>query len=200
MKVTFEWPIRTLSGINFDRTLVYRAWKNSDMCTASVFVYPRITEHNHRQGSKLKQANILYKTINTAFIDDLKRYAHAYERQLCSIDKLYPNFYNFFIKALCNGAVHIEHLESLEKFVGIFGNNIEAWIANGLLPKVKAKFLRVAVWVGVGSEGFVGKVTESGGVEYQVLCVMVQIIDNEHKVANQQQIGHNVYKGNLSPP
>jgi len=145
MIVTFPWPIKTLSGINHDRTLVYRSCRGHSVCIASVYVCPRITEHNHRQGSKLKQANVLFKSMSAGFVEDLQRYADAFGKQLCLSDKMVPNYYNIFIKALCNGAVKIEDLDSLELFVGKFGNNIEAWMANGLLPRVKARFLGVCV-------------------------------------------------------
>jgi len=150
MIVTFEWPIKTQSGINPERTIVYRSCREDSVCIASVYVCPRITEHNHRQGSKLKQANILYKSINEGFKEDLRIYADAFRRQLCEEKKLPPHQYQIFIKALCNGAVKIGDLDSLGKFVGLFGNTIEAWIANGLLPKVKAKFVGVEAWIGEG--------------------------------------------------
>jgi len=147
MIVTFDWPIKTLAGINHDRTIVYRSCRNHSVCIASVYVCPRITEHNHRQGSKLTQANILYKSINATFKEELKRYADAFNNQLCLKEKLYVNYYNVFIKALCNGKVQIEDLSSVSRFVELHGNNIESWIANGLLPKVKAKFSGVEAWV-----------------------------------------------------
>jgi len=164
MIVNFEWPIKTLSGKNSEGTLVYQSCRDDSICIARLYSYPRITEHNHRQGTKLQRASILYKAMNEVFKEDLKRYADAFKNQLCLEKKLPPNFYNIFTKALCNGSVKIEDLDSLERFVGLFGNNIEDWIANGLLPKVKAKFLGVEVWVTEEkeeTEGFIEGVKET---------------------------------------
>jgi len=146
MKVRLKYPMRSFAGLNSDKTLVYRSCWNNVVFIASKYTCPRITEHNHRQGTKLTRANALYKSINTAFIEDLKIYAEAYNKKYSKKKRLPSNFYNIFIKALCNGAVKINDLDSLEKFVGLHGNTIEAWIANGLLPKVKAKFIGIAVW------------------------------------------------------
>jgi len=147
MKVILKHPVRSFAGISKDKTLVYRSFWDECVYVASVYVCPTITEHNHKQGSKLTRANILYKQINTAFIEDLKIYAIAYNKKHSKKKRLAPNFYNIFIKALCNSAVQISDLDSIEKFVSVFGNTIEDWIANGLLPKVKAVFKKIEVWV-----------------------------------------------------
>jgi len=148
MIVTFPWPIKTKSGKNYERTLIYQSYDNDSVCVARLYAYPRLTAHNHEIGSKLSQANVLYKEMNRCFREELKIYAEAFDKQLCKEKKLPPHYYHIFIKALCKGFVKIEELESLEGFVGIYGNNIEAWIANGLLPEVKARFLGIAVWLG----------------------------------------------------
>jgi len=147
MKVFLKYPMRSFAGISSDKTTVYRSCGSYQFFIASRYTCPRITEHNHRQGTKLTRANVLYKAINTAFREDLQIYADAYNKKHSKKKRLPPNFYNIFIKALCNGAIKIDYLDSLEKFVGLYGNTIEAWIANGLLPKVNAKFMGSAVWV-----------------------------------------------------
>jgi len=147
MIVTLKYPVRSFAGISKDGTLVYRKCWDECVYIGSVYVRPTITEHNHRQGSKLTRANALYKQINTVFIEDLKIYASEYNRKYGKKKRLPANFYNIFIKALCSGAVQVSDLESLEKFVSVFGGTVEEWISHGLLPKVKAEFLGVGVMV-----------------------------------------------------
>jgi len=162
MKVRLKYPMRSFAGLNSDKTLVYRSCGCYQFFIASKYTCPRITEHNHRQGTKLTRANALYKAINTAFIEDLKIYAEAYNKKQGRKKRLPPNFYNIFIKALCNGAVKISDLDSLERFVELHGNTIEAWIANGLLPKVKAKFIGIPVCQPITLEYLNEKITIIG--------------------------------------
>jgi len=183
MKVWLKWPMRSFAGVSRDKTMVYRSCRCNQLFIGSRYTCPRITEHNHRQGSKLTQANVLYKAINAAFVEELKIYAEAYNKKHGKKKRLPPNFYNIFIKALCNGTVKIEDLDSLERFVGLYGNTIEAWIANGLLPKVKAVFLGVAVWV---SEEFGALKTRLNEVFSYVLAMQngffdIPIINNNHR-------------------
>jgi len=147
MKVYLKYPMRAFAGLNSNKTMVYRSCRNYQVFIGSSYTPPRITEHNHKQGTKLTQANILYKAINKLFIQDLKIYAEAYNKKYSKKKRLPPNFYNIFIKALCNGAVRISDLNSVQSFVSLYGNTIQSWIANKLLPKVNAKFIGVSVWM-----------------------------------------------------
>jgi len=148
MKITLEWPLKTLSGKDLAKGVVYLSCKNGSQCIMRRYVKPRTTAHNHLYGSKFSRACMLYKEINPEFVNELRRYADAYGKQLCAEKKLPPNQYNIFKKALINGKVGLADLDSLEGFVGIFGNTIEEWIAHGLLPKVKAKFAGIEVCLG----------------------------------------------------
>jgi len=147
MKITLDWPLRTLSGKDLQKGVVYQSCRDDTLCIMRRYVRPRITEHNHYTGAKFKSAILLYKVINPEFMRDLIRYTDAFNNQLLPEKKLPLNQYNTFLKALLNKKVRLSDLDNFRGFAGIFGNTIEAWIANGLLPKVRAKFAGVEAWV-----------------------------------------------------
>jgi len=140
MRVKLEHPLRTQSGTDFENGWTYYSLKEDTICIKGLYVDRRITEHNRVCGIKIRRSNELYRSIDEDFIKDLKRYADAYNKQLLPEKKCYVNFYNIFVKALCNGRVSLWELESMELFVSIYGNTLESWISNGLLPQVKGKF------------------------------------------------------------
>jgi len=141
MRVTnLEHHIRTQSGTDREEGWTYYSLKEDTVCIKGRYVERRITGHNHICGSKIRRTNELFKSVSGDFVKELRLYAEAYNKQLLPEKKCYVNYYNVFVKALCNGSVSLWELESLGVFVRVYGNDIESWIANGLLPKVKAKF------------------------------------------------------------
>jgi len=139
MIVTFEWPIKTLSGKSPDGTVVYESRKNDTVCVMRRYVKPKITDHNRECGAKLKQAAALYKSVPAEFKESLRVYARAFNTQLLQPKKDYLCGYNIFIKALCRKKVELSTLDSLESVAGVYGTTITDWIAHGLLEKVKGK-------------------------------------------------------------
>jgi len=149
MRVTFEWPIKTLSGKSPDGTVVFQSYNNDNVCIMRKYVRPRITDHNREYGTKFKKIALLYRTMPEDFKDSLRVYAQAYNRQLLPEKKLPLNFYNILIKALCKKAVSLSDLDSMENIVEKFGGTIEEWIENGLLDKVKGKSFEISFRVPV---------------------------------------------------
>jgi len=151
MRVTqLEHHIRTQSGTDREEGWTYYSLKEDTVCIKGRYVKRRITGHNHVCGTKIRRTNELFKSVNGDFVNDLRLYAEAYNKQLLPEKKCYVNYYNVFVKALCNGKVSLRELESLGVFVRVYGNSLASWIGNGLLPEVKARF--------VGYECFVGDV------------------------------------------
>jgi len=168
MIVTFEWPLKTLSGKDLQKGVVYQSCRDDTLCIMRRYVRPRITEHNHYTGAKFRGAILLYKAMNPEFLRDLKRYTDAFNNQLLPEKKLPLNQYNTFLKALLNKKVRLNDLDSFQGFADLFGNTIEAWIASGLLPKVRAKFAGVEAWVAVDSRQVTGDRWQVTGDRQQV--------------------------------
>jgi len=137
MKVTFEWPIKTLSGKSHDGKYVYCEYKDSSVCIMRKYVKPRITDHNREYGSKFQKIARLYREMPEEFKDSLRAYAQAYNRYLLPEKKLPLNFYNILVKALCNKNVSLSDLDSLENIVTKFGSTIAEWIEYGLLDDIR---------------------------------------------------------------
>jgi len=131
--------IRTLSGTNYEKTLIYSSIQNDTKCTVRPYVYPRITSHNHHVGAKMKKAAVLYHALPEGFKESLKKYAHFYNKQWLPQKKLPISAYNVFIMALCSHTVRLVYLFSMETIVSHFGGTIGEWISHGLLRKVKGK-------------------------------------------------------------
>jgi len=147
MIVVFDGHIKTLSGKNYDKTLVYCSCDNDTKCVVRRYVRPRITAHNHLIGAKLKNAGALYRNLPSAFIEALRVYARLYNEQLLPAKKLPLSGYNVFVKAVCKGKVRLSDLESMSRIVRLYGKTVESWIAHGLLDRVHGELMSAVAWI-----------------------------------------------------
>jgi len=165
-----ECHIKTLSGKNYERTLVYSSLQNDTKCSVRPYVYPRITCHNKYCGARMQKAAILYNELPEAFKESLVIYARYYNRQHLPAKKLPLCGYNVFLKAVCKHKVRLYDLFSMSSIVGLFGSTIGDWISHGLLEKVKGRLSEAEVMV----EGEIERVVDILGMQYLMrMCAVM---------------------------
>jgi hypothetical protein len=134
MKInSFEDKIKSMSGKSKHGNHVFVTRKDGKTLLIKK-ANPPITEQNKLASSKFKAMSILWKLLPNHFKEDCKEYAHLYNLQHLPENKLTVNAYNIFTMAVCK---HLKPINSIDELISILGNNLNEWINNGYLKKVK---------------------------------------------------------------
>jgi len=144
-----EYCIKTISGKDIEKGIVYCSYKNDTICYTRKYVKPKTTAHNREYGAKLKKISLLYKAVPDTFKECLRIYAQAYNQQLRPPKNGGVNAFNIFTKSLCNSNVSLTDLDSLQSVASLYGSTISCWVEHGLLQKVRVIIPNVDILTGL---------------------------------------------------
>ncbi|MEF3694996.1 MAG: hypothetical protein V3576_06565 [Candidatus Cloacimonadota bacterium] len=98
MKVTLKYNMGTYSGTLNDMT--YGNYRDGAVCIGRRYVKPAETTQQTALGTVAQNLASIYKTIDPAYLQDLKDYATAYGKEISERDQLPPSAYAIWIKMM----------------------------------------------------------------------------------------------------
>ncbi|HNW38801.1 MAG TPA: hypothetical protein PKJ75_08105 [Methanosarcina vacuolata] len=98
MKVTLKYNMGTYSGTLND--MIYSNYRDGAVCIGRKYVKPAETSQQTALGTVAQNLATIYKTIDPAYIEDLKDYATAYGKQISPRDQIPPTAYAIWIKMM----------------------------------------------------------------------------------------------------
>ena len=97
MKVKFKFGIQTYSGTVDEMT--FGSYRKNSLCIGRKYVTPKLTENNTSMGAKLKNLAIVYGSVTSGYLDELKTYAGLNSVNVPKT-KLPPTAFAIFVKML----------------------------------------------------------------------------------------------------